>query len=220
MFRAGFRAEAAKPVKRRCYLRKHRVTPCRKQRCAPFPARLEPPGATRGPALLPSPELPWDSEQEPGASRKPTPDHQISCFAPERIYVVRLPCAGYCPTWAEGPGRSIGADHGGLREWDAWLHGSRPHTAVDPYRPRTVRSRSARVPSGVGRRRRRTGGIPGAIRWCLRAFGTGFIGRRRKFSPPASYRPGFDASYSSGSIWVQCPLGIAGWECQNISSWN
>jgi hypothetical protein len=71
MFRAGFRAEAAKPVKRRCYLRKHRVTPCRKQRCAPFPARLEPPGATRGPALLPSPELPWDSEQEPGCGRRP-----------------------------------------------------------------------------------------------------------------------------------------------------
>ena len=94
MFRAGFRAEAAKPVKRRCYLRKHRVTPCRKQRCAPFPARLEPPGATRGPASLPSPELPWASEQEPGASRRPIPDHQISCFAPERIYVVRLPCAG------------------------------------------------------------------------------------------------------------------------------
>jgi len=27
--------------------------------------------------------------------------------------------------------------------------------------------------------------------------------------------PGFDASYSSGGIWVQCPWGIAlGWECQ------
>ena len=52
------------------------------------------------------------------------------------------------------------------------LHGSRPHTPAYPYRPRTRRSRSARVPWSVRRRRRRTGGIRGAVRWCLRSFGT------------------------------------------------
>ena len=97
LFRAGFRAGAAKPVKRRCYLRKHRVTPCRKQRCAPFPARLEPLGATRGPALLPSPGLPWDLGAGARNGRSPSPDHRISRFAPGRIYVVRHPCAGQDP---------------------------------------------------------------------------------------------------------------------------
>ena len=104
-------------MERRCYLRKHRVTPCRKQRCAPFPARLELPGATRGPALLPSPELPWDSEQEPGASGSPTPDHQISCFAPERIYVVRHPCAGWSPLRSDSYGGP--ADAG---RWTGQVH--------------------------------------------------------------------------------------------------
>src|SRR5213075_1187246 len=71
MFRAGFRAEAAEPVERRCYVRKHRVTPCRKQRCAPFPARLEPPGATRGPALLTEPGVAMGLGAGAGSGRKP-----------------------------------------------------------------------------------------------------------------------------------------------------
>jgi len=149
LFRAGFRAGAAKPVKRRCYLRKHRVTPCRKQRCAPFPARLEPPGATRGPALLPSPGLPWDLGAGARNGRSPSPDHRISRFAPGRIYVVRHPCAGQGPLRSDsygGPARRRPMDRAGpsapktgdyvIR--DAWLHhGSRPQTPVDPYRPRT-----------------------------------------------------------------------------------
>ena len=32
-----------------------------------------------------------------GNGRSPPPDHQVSCFAPERIYVVHHPCAGQDP---------------------------------------------------------------------------------------------------------------------------
>jgi len=131
LFRAGFRAEAAKPVERRCYERKHRVTPCRKQRCAPFPARLEPPGATRGPALLPSPGLPWDLGAGARNGRSPSPDHRISRFAPGRIYVVRHPCAApdSFALRLRGPTRRRPMDRAGPSapktgdyvDWDAWL---------------------------------------------------------------------------------------------------
>ena len=45
------------PWKTVLFLGKHRVTPCRKQRWAPFPARLEPLGTTRGPAFVTEPGI-------------------------------------------------------------------------------------------------------------------------------------------------------------------
>lgn len=85
--------------------------------------------------------------------------------------------SGARPAQADGPGWSIGPKTGDYVIWDArLLHGSRPQTPADPYRPRT-RGHVRRESRRVGRQRRRTGGIPEAVRWCLRAFGTGsFVG--------------------------------------------
>ena len=47
---------------------------------------------------------------------KATPDHQVSCFAPERIYVVRHPCAGQGPLRSDsygGPARPRPMDRAG-----------------------------------------------------------------------------------------------------------
>jgi hypothetical protein len=59
------------PRKTVLFLGKHRVTPCRKQRCAPFPARLEPRRATRGPALLTEPGVAMGLGAGAGSGRKP-----------------------------------------------------------------------------------------------------------------------------------------------------
>ena len=43
------------------------------------------------------------------------PDHQISCVAPERIYVVRLPCADHArpgPMDRAGPSAATTEDYG------------------------------------------------------------------------------------------------------------
>src|SRR5205814_6097296 len=109
------------------------------------PRLVAEPGITMGPRSR--------SRKQP----KATPDHQVSCFAPGRIYVVRHPCAAPDPfaLRLRGPTRRRPMDRAGPSapktgdyvDWDAWLfHGSRPQTPVDPYRPRTRRSRSARVP--------------------------------------------------------------------------
>src|SRR5258708_34958260 len=72
--------------------RKHRVPPCRKQ-----PAAVScTPGSPRSharPRLVAEPGVAMGLGAGAGSGRKPPPDHQVSCFAPERIYVVRLPCA-------------------------------------------------------------------------------------------------------------------------------
>jgi hypothetical protein len=114
--------------------------------------------------------------------------------------LVRHPCAGQGPFAAiatGAPARRRPLDRAGPSapktgdyvDRDALHHGSCPQTPADPYRPRTLRSRSARVPKSVGRRRRRMGGVFGAIRLCLRSFGTGsLVWRPRESSTPASGR--------------------------------
>ena len=80
-------------MERRCYLRKHRVTPCRKQRCAPFPARLEPRRATRGPALLTEPGVAMGLGAGAGSERIAHPG------PPDLLLCARADLCRSSPVW-------------------------------------------------------------------------------------------------------------------------
>ena len=77
------------------------------------------------------------------SERSSPPDHQISCFAPERIYVVRHPCARWDPLRSDSYGgpdrrrpmdraRSTSPKTGDYGDWDAWLT---RFPTPDPGRP-------------------------------------------------------------------------------------
>lgn len=134
-----------------------------------------------------------------GSDRRPPPDHQISCFAPGRVYVVRHPRAGQGPSAAiaaAGPDRRGPTDRAGppapttgdYVNGTPGYFGSRPRTPADPYRPRTVRSRSARIPTSARRRRRRTGGIPEPSTVAFALSEPVHVGRRCRSSTPAHRR--------------------------------
>ena len=164
LFRAGFRAEAAKPVEDGAIWEAPRNPVQETARRAPFPARLEPPGATRGPALLTELGVAMGLGAGAGSGRKPPPDHHVSCFAPERIYAHSSPVrrAGPpSPCGSGGPARRRPMDRAGPSapktgdyvDWDAWLPVSDPKlrpTRTDPGPEGHVRRESPEAWGGAG----------------------------------------------------------------------
>ena len=146
--------------------------------------------------------MPWDSEQEPEAAEgHPGPPSLLLCartdlcrsspHAPARIPFA-LWLRGSRPTQADGPGRSIGPEDGGLR----WLGCLSPFPGPDPRAlAEPVRTRCFAVPSAPR-------GLPG----CALPVVSGHPVARRESS--LSDRGSFAAAseFSSLTFWLRTAM--------------
>ena len=177
------------------FLGKHRVTPCRKQRWAPFPARLEPLGTTRGPAFVTEPGIAMGLGA--GARKRheplPGPPDLLLCARTDLCRSPPMRRAGPPPGARPDAGRWTGQVHQPQRrattlKWDAlaaWpVLASSPRTPERAKVRRPCRSGLYGVEACVGCGRR----CPVTLRVQC-PYGTGAVDWRRcEFSTPAGGR--------------------------------